>query len=121
MLSLMGASRAMLAFENVRVKKEVSNRINRQLNCDNSNINRALNAAEAQIRDIRRIDEEIGLEKLPRSLREMAYARANNPEMSLAELGNMLEPPIDKSGVNARLRRLGELAQKLRSGEDIEL
>ena len=121
MLSLMGASRAMLAFENVRVKKEVSNRINRQLNCDNSNINRALNAAEAQIRDIRRIDEEIGLEKLPRSLREMAYARANNPEMSLAELGNMLEPPIGKSGVNARLRRLGELAQKLRSGKDIEL
>lgn len=121
MLSLMGASRAMLAFENVRVKKEVSNRINRQMNCDNSNINRALNAAEAQIRDIRLIDDEIGLDELPRSLREMAYARANNPEMSLTELGNLLEPPIGKSGVNARLRRLTQLAEKLRCGDDIEL
>ncbi len=121
MLSLMGASRAMLAFENVRVNKEVRNRINRQINCDNSNINRALNAAEAQIHDIRFIDAEIGLDKLPRSLREMAYARANNPEMSLAELGNLLQPPIGKSGVNARLRRLSELAEKLRSGDEIDL
>lgn len=120
-LSLLGASRAMLAFENVRVKKEVSNRVNRQLNCDNSNINRAVSAAEAQIRDIRYIDGEIGLEKLPKSLREMAIARANNPEMPLAELGELLEPPLGKSGVNARLRRIGAIADKLRSGEDIEL
>lgn len=120
-LSLLGASGAMLAFENVRVKKEVSNRVNRQLNCDNSNINRAVSAAEAQIRDIRYIDSELGLDKLPRSLREMAVARYNNPEMPLAELGEQLEPPLGKSGVNARLRRLTELAAKLRSGDDIEL
>ena len=121
MLSLLGASRAMMAFENVRVKKEVRNRVNRQLNCDNSNINRAMSAAEAQIRDIRLIDEEIGLEKLPRSLREMAVARANNPEMPLAELGEQMIPPLGKSGVNARLRRIGEIADKLRSGEDLDL
>ena len=121
MLSLLGARGAMLAFENVRVKKEVSNRVNRQMDCDNSNINRAVSAAEAQIRDIRFIDSEIGLDKLPRSLRDMAIARHNNPEMPLAELGEQMDPPLGKSGVNARLRRLTELAAKLRSGEDVDL
>ena len=121
MLSLMGASGAMMAFENVRVKKEVSNRVNRQLNCDSSNINRVMNAAEAQIRDIRYIDEQLGLDKLPAPLRDMALVRANNPETSLAELGDLLAPPIGKSGVNARLRRLADIAEKLRSGEEIKL
>ena len=121
MLSLLGASGAMLAFENVRVKKEVSNRVNRQLNCDNSNINRVMGAAEAQIRDIRFIDEQLGLDKLPQNLRQMAFARANNPETPLAELGELLDPPLGKSGVSARLRRLSQIAEKLRSGEEIDL
>lgn len=121
MLTLLGAAGAMMAFENVRVKKEVSNRVNRQLNCDSSNINRVMNAAEAQIRDIRYIDEQLGLDNLPKSLREMAYVRANNPETSLAELGDLLIPPIGKSGVNARLRRLSDIAEKLRCGDEIEL
>jgi len=121
MLSLLGASKAMMAFENVRVKKEVSNRVNRQLNCDNSNINRSMNAAEAQIRDIRYIDSELGLEKLPRTLRDMAYIRANNPEMPLAELGELMDPPLGKSGVNARLRRIAAIAEKLRCGDEVRL
>ena len=121
MLSLLGAGRAMMAFENIRVKKEVSNRVNRQLNCDSSNINRVMNAAESQIRDIRYIDEELGLDKLPRGLREMAFTRANNPEMPLAELGELMNPPLGKSGVNARLRRLAAIADKLRSSDEIEL
>ena len=121
MLSLLGASGAMLAFENVRVKKEVSNRVNRQLNCDNSNINRAVSAAEAQILDIRYIDDQLGLEKLPKGLRLMAFARANNPEMPLAELGEQMDPPLSKSGVSARLRKLSQIADKLRGGEEIEL
>ena len=120
MLTLLGAAKAMMAFENIRVKKEVSNRINRQLNCDNSNINRVMNAAEAQIRDIRLIDAVMGLEKLPQSLRDMAYTRANNPEMPLAELGELMEPPLGKSGVNARLRRLGAIAQRLRDENQTE-
>ena len=115
MLSLLGAVRAMMDFENIRVKKEVSNRVNRQMNCDTSNINRVMSAAEAQIRDIQFIDRELGLDKLPDSLREMAYTRANNPEMPLAELGELMDPPLGKSGVNARLRRLTALADKLRS------
>ena len=121
MLTLLGAAKAMMAFENVRVKKEVSNRVNRQLNCDNSNINRSMNAAEAQIRDIRYIDEELGLDKLPRTLQDMAYTRANNPEMPLAELGELMDPPLGKSGVNARLRRLSAIAEKLRCGDEVKL
>ena len=121
LLSLLGASSAMLAFENIRVKKEVSNRVNRQLNCDSSNINRVMNAAENQIRDIRYIDEELGLDKLPAPLREMAFTRANNPEMPLGELGELMTPPLGKSGVSARLRRLSDIADKLRSGEEIKL
>ena len=121
MLSLLGAAKAMMAFENVRVKKEVSNRVNRQLNCDNSNINRSMNAAETQIRDIRYIDSELGLDKLPRTLRDMAYTRANNPEIPLAELGELMDPPLGKSGVNARLRRISAIAEKLRCGDEVKL
>jgi len=121
MLSLLGAASAVLALENIRVRKEVSNHVNRQMNFDSSNINRTVEAAEALIRDIRFIDSELGLEKLPRSLRDMAYARTNNPETPLTGLGELMDPPLGKSGVNARLRRLSEIAQKLRSGEEIRL
>ena len=121
MLTLLGASRAMMAFENVRIKKELSNRVNRQMNFDQSNINRVVDASAAQIRDILFIDRELGLDKLPRTLRDMAIVRANNPEMSLTGLGELLDPPIGKSGVNARLRRLTDIADKLRSGEEIKL
>lgn len=120
-LSLLGAGAAVLALENIRVRKEVSNHVNRQMNFDQSNINRVVDAAEGMIEDIRYIDQEIGLEKLPKSLREMAYARANNPETPLAGLGELLEPPIGKSGVNARLRRLADIAEKLRCGEEVVL
>lgn len=121
LLSLMGAGRAMMDLENIRIVKEVSNRVNRQLNCDSSNINRVMRAAEAQIRDIRYIDEELGLERLPRALRDMAFTRANNPEMPLGELGELMQPPIGKSGVSARLRKLTAIAEKLRCGEEVKL
>lgn len=120
-LSLLGAGAAVLALENIRVRKEVSNHVNRQMNFDQSNINRVVDAAEAMIEDIRFIDSELGLDKLPKSLREMAYARANNPETSLSGLGELLDPPIGKSGVNSRLRRLTDIADKLRSGEEVRL
>lgn len=121
MLTLMGAHSSVLRLENVRIKKDVSNQVNRQMNCDAFNINRTMNAAEAQIADIRYLDEEVGLDKLPKSLREIAEVRVNNPETSLSGLGELLDPPIGKSGVNGRLRKLSELARKLRSGEDLNL
>ena len=121
MLTLMGASQAVLTLQNVRIKKDVSNRVNRQLNCDNSNINRTMNTALSQIADIKYIDEQLGLDKLPAPLREIAEVRMNNAATSLGGLGEMLEKPIGKSGVNARLRKISEIADKLRSGENLEL
>ena len=94
MLTLLGAGSAVLIYENVRIKKDVSNHVNRQMNCDQSNINRVVDAAEAQIRDIQYIDHELGLKKLPKSLREMAEVRVNNPATSLSGLGELLNPPI---------------------------
>ena len=121
MLTLMGASQSVLTLQNVRIKKDVSNRVNRQLNCDNSNINRVMETALGQIEDIRYIDEELGLDKLPAPLREIAEVRMNNAATSLAGLGELIIPPIGKSGVNARLRKISEIARKLRGGENLEL
>lgn len=120
-LSALGAGSAVLRLENIRVKKDVRNYINRQMNCDTSNINRVVQSAAAKLADIRYIDEQIGLDKLPASLREIAEARLNNPEASLSGLGDLLTPPLGKSGVNARLRRLSEIADRLRSGEEVRL
>ena len=120
-LTLLGASAAVLTFENTRIKKEVSNQVNRRLNCDNSNINRVMQAAETQLADIRYIDSELGLDKLPKPLRDMAEARMNAPGPALGELGELLDPPIGKSGVNARLRKLADIANKLRCGEEVRL
>lgn len=121
MLTLLGASRSVLQLENVRIKKGVSNQVNRQMNCDSSNIDRTMDAAASQIEDILFLDEQVGLDKLPKPLREVAEVRVNNPATSLSGLGELLSPPIGKSGVNARLRRLSELARRLRSGEDTGL
>ena len=120
-LTLMGAGAAVLKLEDMRIRKDMHNRVNRQLNCDSSNIERTMRAAEGQLRDIAYLADEVGLEKLPGLLRELAQARADNPDASLVELGEMLDPPLGKSGVRARLRKIGELADKLRGGEDTGL
>ena len=117
MLTLVGATNAALGLQNVRVKKDVSNRVNRQMNCDSSNINRATETALKQIADIRCIEEKIGLDKLSLPLRDVAEARLNNAATPLSGLGEMLTPPIGKSGVNARLRKLREIADALRRGD----
>ena len=111
----------MLSLENVRIKKDVSNQVNRQMNCDASNIDRTMAAAEMQIQDIELLDREVGLDRLPKSLREIAEVRVSNPDVSLAELGELMGTPLSKSGVNARMRKLSELARKLRMGEDTGL
>ena len=120
-LSLLGAGTAVLNLQNIQINKEVRNRVNRLMNWDQANINRAVEAAAAQVEAIQLIDRELGLDRLPTSLRDMAIARVNYPEMPLSSLGDMLETPIGKSGVNARLRRLMAIADKLRSGEEVKL
>ncbi|MFZ5597155.1 MAG: DNA-binding protein WhiA [Bacillota bacterium] len=112
-LNIMGAHEALLDFENKRIYKGVRNQVNRLVNCETANLNKTVNAAVQQMESIRLVREKIGLDKLPPHLRQVAEARLNNPDASLRELGEMLDPRLGKSGVNHRLKKIEELAQKL--------
>ena len=114
MLNVMEAYVSLMNLENVRILKEMRNSVNRKVNCETANIGKTVNAAVKQIADIELIRDMIGLDNLPDNLREMALLRLEYPEAALKELGNYLEPPVGKSGVNHRLRKLGEIAEKLR-------
>ena len=113
-LGYMGAPLAYMAYENARIVKEMRNDINRQVNCETANIEKTVHAAVRQIEDIRLIRDRIGLSHLPRNLQEIALIRLEYPDMSLKDLGALLDPPVGKSGVNHRLRRIGEIAEGLR-------
>ena len=112
LLALMGAFNAYMACENIRIVKQLHNGVNRQLNCDESNTDKTVRAAENQIREINFLRERGILQSLPRTLQQMAEARVNNPDANLTELGELLDPPIGKSVVNNRLRRLSQLARE---------
>ncbi len=114
-LNLTEAHRALLDFENSRVFRDVRNTVNRRVNCETANIAKTVNAAAKQVEDILFLKEKYGLEKLPANLRQMAQVRLENPDASLKELGACLDPPVGKSGVNHRLRKLCELADNIRS------
>jgi len=109
-----GAHSAVLSLENTRIYKELRNQVNRAANCDSNNIERTVKSAQTQIEDIELVDKHIGLEKLPAPVREIANLRLREPNASLVELGEMCSPPIGKSGVNNRLRRITEMARNLR-------
>ena len=102
-----------MKLENVRILKEMRNSVNRKVNCETANISKTVNAAVKQIEDITKIRDEIGFDNLPDHLREMALLRLEHPDAPLKELGNYLDPPVGKSGVNHRLRRLSEIADSL--------
>ena len=105
---------ALMKLENLRIVKEMRNSVNRRVNCETANINKTVAASVKQIRDIEYIRDTIGFESLPENLEQVAQARLLKPDATLKELGEALEPPVGKSGVNHRLRRLSELAEKLR-------
>ena len=113
-LNVMEAPVSLMELENIRILKEMRNSVNRQVNCETANINKTVAASVKQIRDIEYIRDTIGFESLPENLEQMAQARLLKPDATLKELGEALEPPVGKSGVNHRLRRLSELAEKLR-------
>ena len=115
-LNIVGAHVALMEFENTRILKEMRGNINRQVNCETANINKTISASAKQIEDIELISSKIGLDGLSDSLREIAVLRLENPEISLKELGEMFDPPVGKSGVNHRMRRIGEMADDLRYG-----
>ncbi len=108
-LSLMGASRAVMEFENARVVREVSGEVNRRLNFETANIDKTIGSALRQVEAIKRLEDEQGLETLPPSLQEMARWRKDNPELNLAELATQMN--LSKSAVNHRLRRLVEMSE----------
>lgn len=114
LLNIIGAHTALLELENVRIYKEVRNNVNRLVNCETANLNKTVDAAVRQIDSIKLIQKKVGLRKLPPNLREIAELRINYPDVSLKELGEMLNPPIGKSGVNHRLRKIEKIAEELR-------
>lgn len=113
-LSLMGAHNAVLAYEDVLIYKDMRNRINRLVNCDTANLSKTVEAGLRQVENIRYLVATLGWEGMPPGLQEIATLRLQHPEASLKELGEMLVPPVGKSGVNHRLRRLELLTRKVR-------
>ncbi len=113
-LNVIGAHVALMNMENSRILKEMRNSVNRRVNCEMANIEKTVTASHKQIEDILFIQSSRKYQNLPESLRQMAELRLRYPEAALKELGNLLEPPIGKSGVNHRLRKLSEFADSLR-------
>lgn len=113
-LNIMEAHVSLMRFENVRILKDVRNSVNRRVNCEAANINKTVSAARKQIEDIEYIKNTVGLEFLPANLRDIAAARLAQPDATLKELGESLPSPVGKSGVNHRLRKLGQIAQNIR-------
>ena len=113
MLGLIGDFTAAMDLYNVTAEKYLRNNANRRTNCEIANIDKTARAAAAQIAAIKKLERSPEFEKLPKPLREMARLRVENPLDSLSELGEKAHPPIGKSGVDHRLRRLAEIAKEI--------
>ncbi|MCR3921365.1 MAG: DNA-binding protein WhiA [Firmicutes bacterium] len=111
-LNVVGAHTALLSFENVRILKGIRNRVNRQINFETANMNKTVKASVRQVEMIHMIEHNIGLHALDEPLRELARLRLANPEASLQELGDLLHPPLGKSGVNHRMRKLEKVCER---------
>lgn len=116
-LNVIGAHLALMDYENSRIVREMRNSVNRRVNCETANIGKAVNASVKQVEDIRIIKESGAYRSLPDTLKEMCDVRMEYPGMPLKELGEMMNPPMGKSGVNHRLRKLSEIADNLRHEE----
>lgn len=114
LLNVIGAHSTLLEFENIRIIKQMRNDVNRLVNCETANMNKTVDASYRQVEDIKYIIETAGIEYLPDSLRALAELRLENNEMSLKEIGELLEPPVGKSGVNHRFRKIEQMAAELR-------
>lgn len=116
-LALIGASKAVINFEEIRVIRDIRNNVNRKVNCETANLNKTVNAAVRQIEDIKFIYNSKVEDKLSDNLKEIANLRMENPDISLVELGKLLKEPIGKSGVNHRLKKIQEIANELRGNK----
>ena len=113
-LSVIGAHRGLLEMENIRIVKEMRNDVNRQVNCETANLNKTIAASYDQVADIMLIKDQLGLKNLPRNLYDIAELRLNYPDASIKELGERLDPPVGKSGVYHRLKKLNQIAADLK-------
>ena len=113
-LNIMEAHVALMRFENVRILKDMRNRVNRRVNCETANIQKTVVASVRQQEDIQFLIDQKAFMKLPKNLQEIANLRMDYPDASLKMLGDMLNPPVGKSGVNHRLRKISNIAQDLR-------
>ena len=113
LLNIVGAHTSLLELENIRIMK---NNVNRLVNCETANLSKTVNAAVRQVESIKLIQNSIGLQRLPKNLQEVAELRLSYPDESLKELGEMLDPPVGKSGINHRLRKIEKIAEEIRSG-----
>ena len=116
LLNVCEAHVSLMNLENLRILKNVKNAVNRKVNCETANIEKTINASMRQIADIEYLEKNYGLSRLPEPLRQMAEIRLEHPDEPLKDLGTLLDPPVGKSGVNHRLRKLSEIAQAHREG-----
>ncbi len=114
LLTLMGAVNSSLELMGIKIQKDVRNKINRQMNFESANMSRSIEAGLAQVEAIEIIEKKQGLDSLSDELKEVAFLRRENPDMSLKQLGENLSVPISRSGVNHRLMKIMELADKYR-------
>jgi DNA-binding protein WhiA len=120
-LNVIGAHNALLRFEDIRIVRDMRNSVNRLVNCETANLNKTIGAALRQVENIRFIEQTVGLQILPGKLREIAELRVAHQDVTLKELGEMVSGGvISKSGINHRLRKIDEIAEKLRAGEMIQ-
>jgi DNA-binding protein WhiA len=117
MLNLISAYVALMEFENKRIVKEVRNNVNRKVNCETANLNKVVSASVKHRDAIEYIKNKVGFSYLSKQLEEVARARLDNPDLSLKELGEVLNPPVSKSGVNHRLKKICEIAEQLKGDE----
>ncbi len=118
-LRVIGAINAMLSFEDLRIMRDMRNSVNRLVNCDTANLKKTANAVAKQIDNIQLIEREIGLQELPEKLQLLATFRLENQEMSLKEVAEQVpDGPISKSGINHRFKKINEIADKLRNGQE---
>ena len=122
LLTFIGAHKAMLSLQNIKIMKEMRNNVNRIVNCETANLSKTVDAAVKQVENILIIQKTIGIKKLPDNLQEIALLRLENEDISLKELGEMLNPPLGKSGVNHRFKKIEKIADRYRdqvSPEDL--
>ena len=113
-LAFIGAAKSVMRFEEIRVERHMNNKVNRLVNCETANLNKTISAAVKQTRDIEYIRDTVGLSSLKEGLYQVAKIRLEHQDMNLKDIGALLDPPVGKSGVNHRLRKISELADEIR-------